>query len=63
MLVRLKNPKIFSEIIGIISDLVLEVRMKVGSEGLSITAIDPANVAMIVFKLPPEAFTELEIEN
>jgi len=62
MLLKLKSPKIFSEIIGIISDLVLEVRMKVSRDGLSITAIDPANVAMIVFKLPFEAFSELEIE-
>ena len=62
MKLKLENPKIFSEIIGIISDLVLEVRMKVSREGLSITAIDPANVAMILFKLPSNAFSELEVE-
>ena len=63
MLLKLENPKIFSEIIGIISDLVLEVRLKVNKEGLSITAIDPANVAMIFFKLPSDAFSKLEVEN
>jgi len=63
MLLKLENPKLFSEIISIISDLVLEVRMKVNKEGMSILAIDPANVAMIVFKLPADAFSELEIEN
>ena len=42
--------------------MVLEVRIKVDNEGLSISAIDPANVAMILFKLPADAFSELEVE-
>ena len=62
MKLKLDNPKIFSEIIGIISEMVLEVRIKVNNKGLSITAIDPANVAMILFKLPADAFSELEVE-
>jgi proliferating cell nuclear antigen len=36
--------------------------MKVSKEGLSIIAIDPANVAMVVFKLPNTAFTQFEID-
>ena len=63
MLLKLDNPKIFSEIVSIISEMVLEVRLKVSREGLSITAIDPANVAMIVFKLPSGAISQLEVEN
>tara|TARA_Y100000034_G_C6812247_1_gene365098 strand:+ start:303 stop:1034 length:732 start_codon:yes stop_codon:yes gene_type:complete len=63
MLLKLDNPKILSEIVNIISDLVLEVRLKVSKEGLSILAIDPANVAMISFKLPNGAFSELEVED
>ena len=63
MQLKLENPKLFSEIISIISELVLEVRIKVSKEGLSITAIDPANVAMILFKLPSSAFSQLKIEN
>lgn len=62
MLLKLDNPRLFSEIISIISELVLEVRMKVSKEGMSIIAIDPANVAMVSFKLPSSAFSELEIE-
>ena len=62
MLLKLDNPKLFSEIIGIISELVLEVRIKVNKEGMSILAIDPANVAMVSFKLPNTAFSELEVE-
>jgi proliferating cell nuclear antigen len=63
MLLKLENPKMFSEVISIISDMVLEVRMKVSKEGMSIIAIDPANVAMISFKLPANAFSELEVGN
>ena len=63
MLIKLDHPKIFSEIVSIISDMVLEVRLKVSHEGLRITAIDPANVAMIVFKMPSSAFSQLEVEN
>ncbi|MDD5193641.1 MAG: proliferating cell nuclear antigen (pcna) [Candidatus Nanoarchaeia archaeon] len=63
MLLRMDHPKILSDIIGIISELVLEVRIKVSKEGMGIIAIDPANVAMIMFKLPANAFSELNIEN
>jgi proliferating cell nuclear antigen len=62
MLLKLDNPRLFSEIISIISELVLEVRMKVSKEGMSIIATDPANVAMVSFKLPSSAFSELEVE-
>lgn len=62
MLLKLDHPKLFSEIISIISELVLEVRLKVSKEGITLTAIDPANVAMISFKLPNTAFSELEVE-
>lgn len=62
MLLKLENPKLFSEIISIISELVLEVRIKVNREGVSILAIDPANVAMVSFKLPNTAFSEFNIE-
>jgi proliferating cell nuclear antigen len=62
MQIRLDNPKIFSDIIAIISELVTEVKIKMSKEGMSIIAIDPANVAMVVFKLPPAAFSLLDVE-
>ncbi len=62
MKLRLENPRIFSDIIGILSELVSEVKIKVNKEGLSITAIDPANVAMVSFKLPASSFSHLEVE-
>lgn len=61
MKLTLQNPKIFSDIVTIISELVTEVRLKVNKDGLSLTAIDPANVAMVYFKIPTTLFTEYEL--
>jgi len=63
MLIKLDNPLVFSKIIEIISDLVLEARIKINEFGLSIIAIDPANVAMIGFKVPKSAFSQFEAGN
>ena len=63
MLLKLEHPKLFADIISIISEMVLEVRIKVDKDGMSIMAIDPANVAMISFKLPASAFSEIEVDD
>ena len=60
MLVKLDNPLLLSKVIDIISELVTEVRIKFNESGLSIEAIDPANVAMINFKLPRSSFSQFE---
>ena len=60
MLIKLDNPALLSKAIEIISDLVLEVRVKVNDAGMSITATDPANVSMIGFALPKTAFSVFE---
>jgi proliferating cell nuclear antigen len=62
MLVKLENPLLFARVIEIISELVTEVRIKVNSLGLSITAIDPANVSMVRFLLPKNSFSEFETD-
>lgn len=62
MHLKLENPKIFADIVSIISELVIEVRLKVSQEGLSLTAVDPANVAMVYFKIPNSLFSEFIIE-
>ncbi len=62
MLLKLEEPKILTDIVSIISDLVTEVRIKINKSGLSIIAIDPANVALVSFKLPAEVFSQLEVE-
>lgn len=62
MLLKLEHPKLFSDMIGIISEMVLEVKIKVSKEGMSLVAVDPANVAMIMFKMPVAAFSQIEVE-
>ena len=61
MLVKLENPVVLAKAVEIISELVLEVRVKMNEFGLSITAMDPANVAMVGFKLPKSAFSQFDL--
>ena len=62
MLVKLENPGLLSRVIEIISELVIEVKIKVNNEGLSITAMDPANVSMVKFMLPKKSFSVFEVK-
>ena len=63
MHLKLDNAKILVDVVSIISELVTEVKIKVTKEGLSATAIDPANVAMAYFKIPADLFSEFSIEH
>ncbi len=61
MKLKLEDPTIFSKSIDLISELVLEVKLRINEFGLSIIAIDPANVAMVSLKVPKSAFSEFEV--
>ncbi len=63
MLLKLDNPKILTDVVTLISELVLEVNAKVNKSGFEITAIDPANVALVDFKISSKAFSRFEVEN
>ncbi len=63
MKAKLENPKFFSEVVSIISELVGEVKLRFDDEGLSILAVDPATIALVLFKLPKNAFSEYEAGN
>ncbi|MEK6890961.1 MAG: DNA polymerase sliding clamp [Nanoarchaeota archaeon] len=63
MQVKLDNPKVFSDVISIISELVTEVKIKFSQHEMSIVAIDPANVALVSFKLPRNVFSEFNIDS
>jgi len=63
MILKLEKPKLLSDAIAIISEIVSEVRIKILEEGMSIVAVDPANVALVIFKLPKEGFSEYESGN
>jgi proliferating cell nuclear antigen len=60
MKIKLENSILLSKAIELISELVTEVRIKIDEFGLSITAIDPANVAMVHFRIPKSAFSQFE---
>ena len=58
----LAEPKFLKESVGIISELVNEVTIKIDKDKLELIAMDPANVAMIVFKLLSSAFIEYNVD-
>jgi proliferating cell nuclear antigen len=62
MKLKLEDPRIFANLIGIISELVTEVKIKVNNDGMSLTALDPANVAMCYFSIPADLFSEFKVE-
>ncbi len=62
MQVKLDDPRIFTNLISIISELVTEVKIKVGKEGMSLTAVDPATVAMVYFNIPSDLFSQYNVE-
>jgi proliferating cell nuclear antigen len=62
MKLTLAEPRYLKESISIISELVNEARLKITPNAIELVAMDPANVAMVVFKLLSSAFVEYEIK-
>ena len=61
MRLTLAEPKYLKESITIISDLVNEASLKITPEAIELVAMDPANVAMVIFKLLSSACTEYSV--
>ena len=61
MQLTLAEPRLLKESMNIISELVNEVTIKVDKDKIEIIAIDPANVAMVDFKLLSSAFVEYSV--
>jgi proliferating cell nuclear antigen len=61
MKLTLSQPQYLKDSIAIISELVTEARFNVTSDGLTLIAMDPANVAMVVFKLLSSSFVEYNL--
>jgi len=62
MKLTLAEPKYLKDSISIISELVTEARFKITADGIELVAMDPANVAMVIFKLLSSTFTEYEVK-
>ena len=58
----LAETKLLKEPITIISDLVTEAKFKIGKNSIEMIAMDPANVAMVVFRLLSSAFVEYNVK-
>ncbi len=61
MELTLAEPRLLKESMNIISELVTEVTIRVDKDKIEIIAIDPANVAMVDFKLLSSAFMEYSV--
>src|SRR3989344_649779 len=62
MKLSLAEPRYLKDSISIISDLVNEARFKITSNAIELIAMDPANVAMVIFKLLSSVFTEYDVK-
>lgn len=63
MRLTLAEPKYLKDSISIISELVNEACFKVKPDAIELVAMDPANVAMVIFKLLSSTFIEYNVEN
>ena len=62
MKLTLAEPKYLKESIAIISELVTETQFKVTPDAITLVAMDPANVAMVIFKLLSSTFVEYDVK-
>ncbi len=62
MKLTLADTKLLKDSVSAIADLVTEVRFKISSNGMELVAMDPANVAMVLFKLLSSSFLEYAVE-
>ena len=58
----LADTKLIKEPITIISDLVNEAKFKVKKDSVEMIAMDPANVAMVIFRLLSSSFVEYTVK-
>ena len=62
MKLSLAEPKYFKDSVSVISELVNEARFKITPDAIELVAMDPANVAMVIFKLLSSSFTEYDVK-
>jgi len=62
MKLTLAEPTLLKDSIAVISELVNEARFKITKDAIELVAMDPANVAMVVFKLLASSFVEYDVK-
>ena len=63
MIIKTENPLLLVRAVELVSELVQEARFRISKTGINVTAIDPANVAMISFSISKDAFSRFEVDN
>ena len=56
------NPELAREFINIVGEIVDEIRLIITMNGIKVSAVDPANVALIILDLPKDNFLSYEFE-
>lgn len=59
--IKLSDPKLFNNLISVLSEFVTESTFSIEKDGLKLVAIDPANVAMVTLNILPSAFAEYSV--
>ena len=62
MKLTLAEPRLLIDSVSIISELVNDVRFKIDKNAIELISMDPANVALVMFKLLSSAFTEYQVD-
>ncbi len=62
MKLSLAEPNYLKDSVSIISELVNEAVFKIKPNSMELVAMDPANVAMVIFKLLSSAFVEYKVD-
>ncbi len=62
MRLTLAEPRYLKDSVSVISDLVNEGKFLVRKDGVELVAMDPANVAMVIFRLLATTFTEYDVK-
>ena len=62
MKLTLAEPRYLKDSITVISELVNEARFKITKDAVELVAMDPANVAMVIFKLLSSSFVEYAVD-
>jgi len=62
MKLTLQEPRYLVDPMTVISELVNEIQLKVDKDKIEVIAIDPANAALVIFRLLSSAFAEYNVE-
>lgn len=62
MRLTLAETKYLKESVNILSELVTETQFKVTQDAIQVIAMDPANVAMVIYKLLSSSFVEFDVK-